>query len=145
MNKKDKSITLESLCGVHLLQGFELTEQNIERYGYSEKCDVVKFMLDGITYIATEDPDDGWRSFCEEIKVSSEKPKYSIPNCEVLCTMKPSSSHDVLVGTDTHTGLIVFEIGTMYVDDWYPCCHFEYHPENMFCNEQRRVNNEPDY
>lgn len=146
MSNKNKNITLESLCGIHLLQGFELTEQNIKRYGSLCKCNVVKFMLDGITYIAIEDPDDGYRSYCEEIKVSSEKPKYSIPDCEVLCAMKPSSDgedeHDVLIGIDTHTGLIVFEIGTMYVNDFYPYCHFEYHPENMFCNEQRRTNNE---
>lgn len=146
MSDKDKNITLESLCGVHLLQGFELTEQNIERYGSLCECNVVKFMLDGITYIAIEDPEDGWRSYCDEIKVSPEKPKYPIPDCEVSCTMKSNQNdgyqHDVLVGTDTHTGLIVFEIGTMYADDYYPYCCFEYHPENMFCNKQKRKNNE---
>lgn len=132
-----KEIKLKKLCGVHLLQGFELTTQKAKQYCDEDECNVVKFKLDGITYIAVEDPDDGYRSWCEEIKITDEEPKYSIPDCKVICKMKPhdiSGDHDVLIGVDAHTGLVVFEIGTLYTDDYYPECHFEYHPENMVCN-----------
>lgn len=132
-----KEITLKDLCGFHLLQGFELTKQKADGYCIVDECNVVKFMLDGVTYIAVENPDDGYRSYCDGIKISEEKPMYSIPDCEVICKMKPDGcfdEHDVLIGVDAHTGLVVFEVGTLCVNDYYPYCHFEYHPENMYCN-----------
>ncbi len=134
MNLKE-DICLKYLCGIHKFQGIELSTRTItDCFNYEYKCDVVKFMLDNITYEAIEDPDDGYRSYCSEIKISYEKPKYTFPDYKILCKMKPrdeDGEHDVLVGVDLDTGDTIFEIGTLYVDDYYPCCHFEYHPENM--------------
>ena len=135
MNLKE-DICLKDLCGIHKFQGIELSTRKIaDVFGDENECDVVKFMLDNITYEAIEDPDDGYRSYCSEIKISYEKPKYTFPDYEILCKMKPCNEygdeHEVLVGIDLDTGDIIFEIGTLYVNDYYPCCHFEYHPENM--------------
>lgn len=135
--KIDK-ITLKDLCGIHKLQGFELFEKNIiqDFDSWETTCQGVRFMLDGITYEAIEDPDDGYRSYCDDIIISEEKPKYIFPDCEVICAMKTNDDceNDVLVGIDVNTRLVVFEIGTMHIDDYYPYCHFEYHPENMYYN-----------
>lgn len=135
--KIDKTV-LKDLCGIHKLQGFELFEKNIIRDfdSWETKCQGVRFMLDGIIYEAIEDPDDGYRSYCDDITITKEKPKYTFPDCEVICTMKTDDNgeHDVLIGTDANTRLVVFEIGTMYIDDYYPYCHFVYNPENMYHN-----------
>ena len=45
---------------------------------------------------------------------------------------------EVLMAEDPNTGLTIFEIGTLDVDDYYPCWHFEYHPENMCTITGRR-------
>lgn len=137
-----KDISLKDLCGIHKFEGFELSHKKKVDCGEELEYDVVKFMLDDITYEVEENPDDGYRSYCEKLKVSNEKPKYMFSGCEVLCKMKPNGAedeHDVLIGRDTHTELVVFEIGTMYINDYYPYCHFEYHPENMFCNKISRM------
>lgn len=57
----------------------------------------------------------------------------------MICSMMPNDggwgySNDVLVLTDKITGEVVLEVGTMDYDDYYPCCHFHYAPENMACN-----------
>ena len=81
-------ITLESLCGEHLLPGVEMTKEETENM-YSEKVisDALLFTLDGITYMMVENPSDGYRSYCEEIKVSNRKPRFSFPPVKVLCSM----------------------------------------------------------
>lgn len=60
------------------------------------------------------------------------------PPQEMRCYMKAENEYgenaDVLVMQDTTTDEIVLEVGTENYDDWYPCCHFEYHPEGMACN-----------
>lgn len=57
----------------------------------------------------------------------------------MTCRMKgydheTGESNDILVLTDSLTGEVVLEVGTGNYDDWYPYCHFEYHPEGMACN-----------
>lgn len=60
------------------------------------------------------------------------------PPQEMRCYMKAENEYgenaDILVMQDTTTDEIVLEVGTENYDDWYPCCHFEYHPEGMACN-----------
>lgn len=130
-----EDIHLKNLCGIHKLQGFERSKRkSVGPFGIEEWRETIKFMLDGITFEAIEDPDDGYRSYCDNIIISDEKPKYTFPDYEVLCKMKPDTNedeHEVLMGVDPCTGLVIFEIGTLYINDYYPCCHFEYHPENM--------------
>lgn len=133
MNK----LTLESICGKHIFSGCELTTENVY-VGYgSEACTVCLFTLDGVTYKAVENPDDGYRSYCKDIEISEIKPKYSFNGIEVVCSMMESIDsfeHDVLIIQDAKNGKTVLEVGTKYVDDYYPCCHFDYTPENMSCN-----------
>jgi hypothetical protein len=134
----ENSVLLKDLCGFHKFQGIEVSMK--KNTGFSsifqeyESCQVVKIMLDNTTYEAMEDPDDGYRSFCDYIIISDDMPRYTFPDYEVFCKMKPNDrydEHEVLIAEDPNTGLTIFEIGTLYVNDYYPCWHFEYHPENM--------------
>lgn len=58
--------TLEHLCGSHIFSGVEMTTEKHHSLYQGEETDrdVCLFTFDGITYKATEDPDDGYRSYC---------------------------------------------------------------------------------
>lgn len=132
---------LVSLVGTHQLSGVE-TGQTIIRniWGEQDNCQFVKFTLDGVHYMAIEDPDDGYRSMCRDLVISDEPPKYSFPPQTMICTMKErdrdifGEEHDVIVMKDSITGEIVLEVGTGNYRDYYPYYHFEYNPEGMACN-----------
>lgn len=91
-----------------------------------EPCQVCLFRLDGITYKAVEDPEDGYRSYCEDLETSEKPPRYTFPGIEVLCSMMENEDYqnnNCLVIRDTANGKIVLEVGTKNYDDLYPYCH----------------------
>ena len=67
------NITLESLCGIHTLSAVE--------YGHSDdgQSELFYFTLDGITYCAEEDPDDGYRSAMGSLTISNKQLSTNIP------------------------------------------------------------------
>ncbi len=50
---------LKDLVGEHELSGVDTTRERVKKYGAYEDCEVVRFVIDGKTYKATEDPDAG--------------------------------------------------------------------------------------
>ena len=101
----------------------------------------MKFTLDGITYLVAENPSDGYRSYAEDLEVVDEPCKTPLPNVEVVCTMREDRfrEDDVLVFIDALNGKKILEVGTANTNDYYPYCVMEYTPENMSCNENRRI------
>lgn len=138
---------LKDLCGKHIFSGCELTVHgNNNDFRFIDTCHVCLFTLDEVTYVAVEDPDDGYRSYCNDLEISEVKPKYSFPGVEVECSMKNDTGecgwiekNDILVIRDLGTGKVILEVGTANINDYYPYCHFEYHPENMKCNQNIRL------
>ena len=62
-----------------------------------------------------ENPSDGYRSYCEEIKVSNRKPRFSFPPVKVLCSMMENTdfgNNDCIVIRDVKNGKIILEAGT---------------------------------
>lgn len=137
-NKKDKStaVKLSSLTGRHKLSGVELGVMH--DISINEDRNYVKFTLDNVHYLAVENPDDGYRSYCEDLVVTEQPPLFSFEPQDMDCMMMESFpggfENDILVMRDAYSGEVVLEIGTDSVDDWYPCCRFHYKPENMSCN-----------
>ena len=133
---------LKDLCGRGKFSGCEMKTEMIEDYyGTPEETNVCLFTLNGVTYKAVENLDDGYRSYCNELEISDEKPCFTFPEIEVVCEMMPDTTYgsgyeenDVLVIKDAESDMVVLEVGTRNVDDYYPVAHFEYHPENMSCN-----------
>ena len=127
---------LEDLVGMHELSG---VDRGSTKGGYcDEDCETIAFVLDGITYIAQEDPSDGYRSAMKEITVSSLEIKNRFNPQRVLCRMKDESqceSYDVLEIIDIETGKVVLSVGTGNNDDYYPYWVAEFTPENMACNQ----------
>ena len=75
----------------------------------------------------------------EELEVSEEPCKFKLPNIEVVCTMMGDERYvrnDVLQFVDVLSGKEILSVGTENFDDYYPYCHLEYHPENMYCNRR---------
>ena len=129
---------LKDLVGEHELSGVDTTIERVKQYGgYYEDCEVVRFVIDGKTYKATEDPDDGYRSYLKELEVTNEKVTNSFPPQKVIGKMKDDSDwekNDTIQFIDTTTGEVVFEVGTDNTDDYYPYCVLRWSPENLVIN-----------
>lgn len=134
---------LKDLVGRHLLSGLDSVQEEVENGygGYNDTVNVIRFVLDGITYKAIEDPDDGWRSYLGELNVSTEPVRFQFPPQEVECRMRPDTDGDwpesgnVLQMFDVFTNKIVLEIGTDTSDDYYPCCILHWYPQNLAINQ----------
>ena len=131
---------LKDLIGRHILSGIETGQVMCESFGYEEECEYIKFTLDGVHYMAVEDPDDGYRSYMRELEISDTPCRYSLPDVEVECHMLPdcvecSYENDILVFVDVRNGKEVLSVGTGATDDYYPYCVLNYKPENLSCNE----------
>lgn len=131
--------SFNELVGEHEFSGVETGYMNYkdELRWETKDCQYVKFTLDGIHYVAVEDPEDGYRSCCGTFQVELTPPKYSFEPIKVICSMMPDDSYqrnDVLVIVDAITNKVILEIGTCNIGDWYPYFHFEYHPEDMCHN-----------
>ena len=103
-------------------------------YGVCDNC----FKLGGIAYEAVEDPDDGYRSMMEGIRVIDPTTKIffrrSIAQVKVVAVVKMSrfgTQHDFagyqLVDVSVSHVWLLF--GTDGYDDYYPCFTFEYMPK----------------
>ena len=134
---------LKDLVGKHILSGIEVGIIEREAWGYLEKCEYIKFTLDGVNYLAVEDPNDGYRSYMNDLEVSDTPCKIHLPNVEVVCQMREDNYYernDVLEFVDVLNGKKILAVGTGNYDDYYPYCVLEYMPENMSCNEGRADN-----
>lgn len=129
---------LSDLIGEHELSGVDETSESIKQWGDRyEDCNVIRFVLDGKTYKAIEDPDDGYRSHCKEIEVSDEIVSNNFPPQKVLARMKDNEryqNNDTIQFIDVVTGKVVLEVGTDNADDYYPFCIMRWSPENLAIN-----------
>lgn len=134
---------LTDLVGKHKLSGVDMLNESIESTwgGRFEDCQVVRFILDGVTYSAIEDPNDGYRSSMEEIRIDSGVVTNTFPEQEVLCVYVDKDCHegdtDILEVRNINTGETILRIGTENTDDYYPSFACEWNPENMDINKDK--------
>lgn len=121
---------LKDLIGEHVLTGADTDSTN---HGDSN---AIRFVLDGKTYIAIEDPEDGYRSCMGELIESQDKIPNLFKEQKVIGTMREGSGCDILDFIDCVTGKIVISIGTDNTEDYYPWFVGEFHPENMAVNAE---------
>lgn len=124
---------LKDLVGKHQLSGVDYTN------GTDGEMNVL-FCLDGVTYEAQEDPDDGYRSYMKELQVTEKRCTNTFPAqpvlCEWDCDQSGYADDDLLIIKDAENGLTVLKIGTCNTSDYYPWCEMEYTPENLSCNRR---------
>lgn len=129
---------LKDLCGEHLLSGVDRENKRVKlEWGNDfEDCQTISFVLDGVTYSAVEDPDDGYRSHRRELLTTNEPVKHTFEPCRVVGRMRRTSRHeknDVLELIDVSTGKTVLSVGTANTDD-YTYFVAEWSPENLTHN-----------
>lgn len=122
-------VSLESLVGEHRLSGVDMGSRKVS----GEECNTISFTLDGKTYTATEDPNDGYRSSMGSLIVTKEKCKNNFAPQRVVAHYI-NGSHDTLEVIDCKTGAVVLRVGTDNSDDYYPSFVAEFTPENMAVN-----------
>lgn len=133
-----ESTDLESLVGKHYLTGVDYDTESIKHYSNYEDCQVVRFRLDGITYMAVENPDDGYRSMMRGLFVVEDDVKNKFSRVQVNGVMRKGSYtvDDVLQLWDVKSGKLVLEVGTGNIDDYYPSFVGAFYPENLILNQQ---------
>lgn len=139
MTEERKSIDLASLVGPHELSGVDTDVIQVKNYAdYEEPCDVLRFILDGVTYEAIEDPSDGYRSSMEGCYVTGAAVKNKFAPVRVIASHRTKGDHndtdDVLELRDADNGKVILEVGTRNVDDYYPCFVGSWHPGEMAIN-----------
>lgn len=137
---------LRDLVGVHLMTGIETgTVKRANWWSGEDNCNYVKFRLDGVTYMAVEDPDNGYRSMCRNLEVVDEECRTKLPDILVECKMR-DDEHDDIWGTEENDILEFYDVsnkqmfmavGTGNTNDYYPYFAFEYTPEVLSCNAMK--------
>jgi hypothetical protein len=138
-----QTVNFEDLVGEHMLSGVDIsTESTDDVWGEDGDATVVRFLLDGITYKAIEDPSDGYRSFCDRITICNDKISNMFPEHKVIGKMNTGDDGVYHGGTnhiiefyDAATKGVVLEIGTSNTDDYYPSAVIHWTPENLELNQ----------
>jgi len=126
------TVELEDLVGRHMLDAINYDLDN------SEEANIFMFRLNGVVFIATEDPDDGWRSCLGDIKASKDRKMTNIFRpIEVIGVHEDNGYCDILKLIDVANDKVVLEVGTENTDDYYPYFVGRFCPENMSINESR--------
>lgn len=133
-----EGVDIQSLTGKHRLSGVDIETECLKpgKYLDAENCSVIRFRLDGKTYMAIEDPDDGYRSSMRNLIVTNDKIKNSFKPVEVFGMMKQGGYYksDIIQFYDTVTAKLVLEVGTDNTDDYYPSFVGNFRPENLILN-----------
>jgi len=130
-------MNLIDLVGGHYLSGLDSDIMRPEEE-WQEDCNVFRFVLDGKTYKAIEDPSDGYRSYLRALEVTDEPVQYNFPPQKVIGKMKANeeySQNDVIEFYDATTNDLVLAIGTDNYNDYYPCCILDWRPQNLAINK----------
>lgn len=134
---EQKSVTLEDLVGEHILDGVDMFDERVKlSWGDEyENCEMMRFRLDGIIYLAIQDPEDGYRSSMDKIVISETPMKNTFQPQRVIGRLRTKGTYsqvdEVLELIDVHTGKTVLEIGTANTDDYYPYFVATFSPENF--------------
>jgi len=121
---------LKNLVGTHKLTAVEFDTV----YNEDDVVAALLFTLDGVTYRATEDPNDGYRSMFDELKIVNTYLPNTFTPVEVEVRLRHSESEYILEFVDVLSNLVVMELGTNNTDDYYPYCVLYWDPKNLFTN-----------
>ena len=121
---------LKDLKGKHTFTGVEFGTMKMD-WG---EVNTVKFQLDGVTYVAVENPSDGYRSYMEDLYTCDDKIANPIPETDVVCVHK-ATHDDILEVNDVRNGKTILRVGTENFYHYYRVCIFEYSPENLHINK----------
>ncbi len=135
---------LKDLVGYHILDAVDFKDSKVyeefeDSYLNSTTC---RFRLDGIIYVAIEDPNDGYRSMMKDLELGifGEITNVFEPvwvEAVYLQERKDKcweDGSDILKLIDLKTGRTVLEVGTGNTDDYYPYFVADFDPTAMASN-----------
>ncbi len=133
---------LTDLIGEHMLDAVDFSTEQIKQYSWDTgtvDAAACRFRLDGVTYVAMEDPSDGYRSSMDDLTVLADARMENVfPAIRVSGRHRIKGDYsqidDVLELVDMVTGKVVLEVGTTNTDDYYPSYVACFSPENMATN-----------
>lgn len=120
---------LKDLVGKHTLDAVDFSSF----LDYDEDCMIMRFRLDGKTYVAKEDPEDRTCSSMKSIIISEDEITNTFSPVEVI-GVYDEKGDDILRLVDSVTGEIVLMVGTEDPRGWYPGFIAVFNPENMVIN-----------
>lgn len=134
--KTPKSVTLQDLVGGHTLSGVDRDTEEIKTWGDQfEIAQCIRFVLGGKTYVAVEDPNDGYRSTMREIRLSEKPCLKTFPPVKVVGQMKGGGDYGQTNNTlqliHAKTKAVILEVGTDNSDDYYPWYVATFNEENL--------------
>ncbi len=136
----DGQIELDSLCGLHVIDGRASFIAG-KQHATDENATVFVLRLDGVLYWFQEDPDDGYRSSLGVARVCTLEelaPGAFVEFEPIMVAVRMqtdpepgsySTRDDRLYGINEATGLVLFEVGTENLDDYYPSFVARWDPE----------------
>lgn len=131
---------IKELIGEHTLDAVDFSNEDVKLWGEQfQACQVMRFRLDGICYVATEDPSDGYRSSMHDFVVSdgAEMKNVFVPH-KVIGRYRTKGIYgnedDVLELIDVKTGKTIIEVGTENIADYYPGFVASFDPKAMWIN-----------
>ena len=135
-------MTLSDLCGEHLLSGVDFTTIRVKDWGdHYTDANACRFRLDGKTYVAAEDEDDGYRSHLRDLIVTDDKLTNEWDPVRVLGSISDRNQYgdesEVLELRDAVTGQVVLRVGTENTNDYYPYYVAEFTPAALVHNAGR--------
>jgi hypothetical protein len=139
LNGMHKKIEIGDLEGKRMLSGVDFGRLKKNSSGFAPNW--MLFRLDNVSYLAREDPRDGYRSCMKYLCTLKRIPTNSFAPQAVECSLLKYGSfhwfegrHRILVCRDAATGRTVLEVGTQDVGNYYPCYVARFNPENMAIN-----------
>lgn len=135
IHKKDL-VEKDSLIGEHIISGCEYTNDSL---GFRAMI----FILDGQTYLATCDPDDGYRSYLGGFFKTERQCHKNLPDIHIeiqhqvkreiisAYERRDYKGYGFIIKDPRFKEDILIELGTDYSEDYYPTCVMHYMPENI--------------
>jgi hypothetical protein len=131
-----RNVEFEELVGEHWLSG--VARYVDADYGYDgDDADVLLFVLDGKTYLAHENPEDGYRSDVGYFVELSGKAKKTMVPIKVRAEVYEGDDEGRFLNLiDVANNEIILSVGTETYDSYYPQFVAQFMPEKMAINQR---------
>ena len=138
--KKIESVKIENIAQMHFLSGVDYEPTDVQKFGGEfEHANSMRFVLDGMIYVAVEDPSDGYRSSLGDLFIVDGP---EVKNCfqPVLLGARYLTKRDTPYNSDVceifqlvvpGTETVVLEVGTDSTNDYYPSCVMWFDPKPL--------------
>jgi hypothetical protein len=140
MNKLIKHVSFDDVVGTGYLSGVDFAQEISGSSRDGSWAQTVSFRFDGMSYMATEDPEDGYRSSLKDLAIYDKLDiKNTFPEVLVTAEIKETDGEYTLTFYSADNLRPILTIGTNSTDSYYPYFVAEFMPQNMPINAQAAI------